>query len=85
MLTDKYINWEENDKIREILFDFLITNNITINEIDANDPEVCNTFYNIINYTFLIFYCKRDISLFLTTRKINFVFILFFLRLQITK
>jgi len=39
LLTDKYINWEENDKIREILFDFLITNNITINEIDANDPE----------------------------------------------
>jgi len=40
LLTDKYINWEENDKIREILFDFLITNNITLNEIDANDPEV---------------------------------------------
>ncbi|XP_060854267.1 intraflagellar transport protein 52 homolog [Rhopalosiphum padi] len=39
LLTDKYINWEENDKIREILFDFLITNNITLNEIDANDPE----------------------------------------------
>lgn len=42
LLTDKYINWEENDKIREILFDFLITNNITLNEIDANDPEVSN-------------------------------------------
>lgn len=40
LLTDKYINWEENDKIREILFDFLITNKITLNEIDANDPEV---------------------------------------------
>ncbi|CAH1725925.1 intraflagellar transport protein 52 homolog [Aphis gossypii] len=39
LLTDKYINWEENDKIREILFDFLITNNITLNEVDANDPE----------------------------------------------
>ncbi|XP_025408097.1 intraflagellar transport protein 52 homolog isoform X2 [Sipha flava] len=39
LLTDKYINWEENDKIREILFDFLITDNITLNEIDANDPE----------------------------------------------
>ncbi|XP_050432068.1 intraflagellar transport protein 52 homolog isoform X2 [Adelges cooleyi] len=39
LLTDKYINWEENDKIRELLFDFLITDNITLNEIDANDPE----------------------------------------------
>lgn len=60
MLTDKYINWEENDKIREILFDFLITNNITINEIDANDPEVHNSMILLI----IIFYYRLNINFF---------------------
>jgi len=68
LLTDKYINWEENDKIREILFNFLITNNITINEIDANDPEV-----HIYYYKFK-YYCKLNITLFLITKIVIQIF-----------
>lgn len=67
LLTDKYINWEENDKIREILFDFLITNKITINEIDANDPEVYNLMIS------LMFYYKSNINYLFIPVSVRFI------------
>ncbi|XKL65664.1 hypothetical protein PGB90_009084 [Kerria lacca] len=40
MLSDKYINCEKNDRFREMIFNFLTTDNITLNNIDADDPEL---------------------------------------------
>ncbi|VDK79789.1 unnamed protein product [Dibothriocephalus latus] len=40
MFTDTYINKEDNRKIFEILLSFLTTDNIKLNAIDAQDPEI---------------------------------------------
>lgn len=47
MLSDKYINCEKNDRFREMIFNFLTTDNITLNNIDADDPEVSRNFKNV--------------------------------------
>ncbi|XP_050540937.1 intraflagellar transport protein 52 homolog isoform X2 [Daktulosphaira vitifoliae] len=57
LLTNKYINWEENDKICELLFDFLITDKITLNETDANDPETSD--YKMIPDIGMLSTCVR--------------------------
>lgn len=40
LLCDQYIDKEDNDKLREIIFTFLTTDNIQLNSLDADDPEV---------------------------------------------
>lgn len=42
MLSDKYLNCEKNDRFRDIIFNFLTTDNVILNNIDAEDPEVNN-------------------------------------------
>ena len=45
MLSDQYIDKEENTKIMDVLFTFLTTDNIKLNAIDSEDPEVAD--YNM--------------------------------------
>ncbi|PNF19238.1 Intraflagellar transport protein 52-like protein [Cryptotermes secundus] len=40
MFADKYIDKEDNDKVRDVLFRFLTTSDIILNQIDADDPEI---------------------------------------------
>ncbi|KAJ9573714.1 hypothetical protein L9F63_008927 [Diploptera punctata] len=40
LFSDKYIDKEDNDKVRDVLFRFLTTSDIQLNEIDADDPEI---------------------------------------------
>ncbi|VDL99822.1 unnamed protein product [Schistocephalus solidus] len=40
MFTDAYITKEDNRKIFDILFSFLTTDNLKLNAIDAQDPEI---------------------------------------------
>ncbi|KAM3838860.1 intraflagellar transport protein 52 homolog isoform 1-T1 [Vipera latastei] len=40
MFSDQYLEKEENTKIMEVLFQWLTTNDIHLNQIDAEDPEI---------------------------------------------
>ena len=40
---DKYIDKEENNKLQEVVFRWLTSDDITLNTIDGEDPEVINT------------------------------------------
>ena len=41
MLTDQYLEKEENSKIKDVLFDMLCSGDqVTLNRIDASNPEV---------------------------------------------
>lgn len=40
IFADKYIDKEDNDKVRDVLFRFLTTSDIALNQIDADDPEI---------------------------------------------
>ena len=39
-LGDQYIDREENNKIKDVIFHFLTANDFKLNQIDADDPEV---------------------------------------------
>lgn len=39
MFSDQYLDKEENSKIQEVVFRWLTTDDITLNPIDAEDPE----------------------------------------------
>uniref|UniRef100_V9KLA6 Intraflagellar transport 52 homolog (Chlamydomonas) n=2 Tax=Callorhinchus milii TaxID=7868 RepID=V9KLA6_CALMI len=40
MISDQYLDKEENSKIMEVVFQWLTTNEIQLNQIDAEDPEI---------------------------------------------
>uniref|UniRef100_A0A3P9LP60 Intraflagellar transport 52 homolog (Chlamydomonas) n=1 Tax=Oryzias latipes TaxID=8090 RepID=A0A3P9LP60_ORYLA len=40
MFSDQYIDKEENSKILDVLLQWLMTDNIHLNQIDAEDPEI---------------------------------------------
>ena len=40
MFSDQYIDREENNKIKDVIFHFLTANDFKLNQIDADDPEV---------------------------------------------
>jgi intraflagellar transport protein 52 len=40
MFSDQYIDKEENGKLFDVLIQFLVKNKITLNSIDANEPDV---------------------------------------------
>lgn len=40
MFSDQYLDKEENSKIMDVVFQWLITDNIQLNQIDAEDPEI---------------------------------------------
>ncbi|XP_062842594.1 intraflagellar transport protein 52 homolog [Trichomycterus rosablanca] len=40
MFSDQYLDKEENSKIMDVVFQWLMTENIHLNQIDAEDPEI---------------------------------------------
>lgn len=59
MLSDQYIDKEDNNKIKDVLFEYLTSGGtigdeekVKINEIDADDPEVSD--YNMVPETSLM-------------------------------
>ena len=40
MFSDQYLDKEENAKIMDVIFQWLTTDNVVLNAIDAEDPEV---------------------------------------------
>ena len=40
IFTDHYLDREENGKLQDVVFRWLTTDEITLNSIDAEDPEV---------------------------------------------
>ena len=40
IFCDQYVEKEENNKILDVLISFLTTDNMKLNQIDAEDPEV---------------------------------------------
>ncbi|XP_030634369.1 intraflagellar transport protein 52 homolog isoform X1 [Chanos chanos] len=46
MFSDQYLEKEENSKIMDVVFQWLMTDNIHLNQIDAEDPEI--TDYNML-------------------------------------
>ena len=41
MFSDQYLDKEENSKIMDVIFQWLTTDEVVLNAIDAEDPEVC--------------------------------------------
>ncbi|XP_033645180.1 intraflagellar transport protein 52 homolog isoform X1 [Asterias rubens] len=46
MFSDQYLDKEENAKIMDVLFQWLTTENVVLNAIDAEDPEISD--YNML-------------------------------------
>ncbi|XP_029908066.1 intraflagellar transport protein 52 homolog [Myripristis murdjan] len=46
MFSDQYLDKEENSKIMDVVLQWLMTDNIQLNQIDAEDPEI--TDYNML-------------------------------------
>lgn len=46
MFSDQYLDKEENSKIMDVVFQWLMADNIQLNQIDAEDPEI--TDYNML-------------------------------------
>lgn len=40
MFSDKYLSSEKNEKLREMIFTFLTSDKVFLNNVDAEDPEV---------------------------------------------
>ncbi|CAH3162276.1 unnamed protein product [Porites evermanni] len=45
MFSDQYLDKEENAKVQDVVFQWLTTNDIQLNNIDAEDPEVSDYHY----------------------------------------
>ncbi|ELU04562.1 hypothetical protein CAPTEDRAFT_159967, partial [Capitella teleta] len=45
MFSDQFLDKEENTKIMDVIFNFLTTDDIKLNQIDAEDPEISD--YNM--------------------------------------
>ena len=45
---DHYIDKEENNKLQEVVFRWLTTDDISLNIIDSEDPEVCSQLYTLL-------------------------------------
>jgi intraflagellar transport protein 52 len=46
MFSDQFLDKEDNNKIKDVIFDFLTSDNFRLNEIDADDPEISD--YNMV-------------------------------------
>ena len=40
MLSDQYIDKEDNNRVKDVLLSFLTSDEVRLNKIDAEDPEV---------------------------------------------
>ena len=70
IFSDQYLDKEENSKVQDVLFRLLTTDEINLNPIDADDPEVSvSTFYVVkyalclaLHYTFYLYIRCNDSS-----------------------
>ena len=46
MFSDQFLDKEDNNKIKDVIFEFLTSDNFRLNEIDADDPEISD--YNMV-------------------------------------
>jgi hypothetical protein len=46
MFSDQFLDKEDNNTVKDVIFDFLTSDNFKLNEIDSDDPEVSD--YNMI-------------------------------------
>lgn len=57
---DQYIDKEENNKLQEVIFRWLTSDDITLNTIDGEDPEVIDCQWisactmDLINYSCML-------------------------------
>jgi len=42
MMSDSYIDKEDNNRVKDVILSFLTGDEVTLNKIDAEDPEVCD-------------------------------------------
>lgn len=53
MLSDQYLEKEENGKIKDVIFQFLTAKDFKLNQIDADDPEVLTLPILLLPFTLL--------------------------------
>lgn len=46
MLADSYIDKEDNSDLAQVIISFLVTNDVILNQIDADDPDI--TDYSLV-------------------------------------
>ena len=46
IFSDAYLDKEENSRLQDVMFHWLTSDEITLNTIDANDPDVRNSGWN---------------------------------------
>ena len=54
VFSDGYIDKEENSKLQEIIFKWLTTDQVSLNQIDAENPEVSEQFISPTLYPWCI-------------------------------
>ena len=54
MFHDHYIDKEENSKLQDVIFRWLTSDDITLNAIDAEDPEVYMYYTKYITEDFIL-------------------------------
>lgn len=42
MMADAYIDKENNSDLMQVIISFLVNNDITLNQIDADDPDIAD-------------------------------------------
>ena len=56
MFHDQYLDKEENSKLQEVIFRWLTTDDVSLNSIDADDPEVCSVAVQLY-YSSALYMC----------------------------
>ena len=49
MMSDTYIDKEDNSRVKDVILSFLTSDEVSLNKIDAEDPEVSD--YTMIPYS----------------------------------
>ena len=42
MMSDQFIDKEDNSKVKDVILSFLTSDDVKLNKIDAEDPEVAD-------------------------------------------
>ena len=78
MFSDQFLDKEDNNKIKDVIFNFLTNDNFRLNEIDADDPEISD--YNMVpvnlvsgksRFRFPLIHCKYYDMITVSVRNLN--------------
>ena len=47
MMSDSYIDKEDNSRVKDVILSFLTSDEVILNKIDAEDPEVIKHRYEV--------------------------------------